>query len=195
MGSHHLVHIGSPAAAVFWGSFLLNSATVGFACFDYVRGLSHCLGLALTSEETEALAGGGDGGEGQVAGLGWRGSHTGTQWSLCTSCTWTLLWVQESCLLLPSSPTPPWGRSFHTLHFTGRERMQRGDSRASSGWPAACALDQRTAGMTAALGSHRNGLTALSPPCGQALPCRPVHPFRLWSQTWELSHWRGSVSG
>lgn len=34
MGSHHLVHIGSPAAMVFWGSFLLNSTTVGFARFQ-----------------------------------------------------------------------------------------------------------------------------------------------------------------
>ena len=147
------------------------------------------------SEETEALVGGGDGGEGPVAGLRWRGSQAGTWRSLRTCCVWTLLWVQEDCFLLPSSPrlpgVAPSARSI--LQVGNRCREETAGRQAS--WPAACALDQRTAGMTAALGSHRNELTSFPPACGQVLPCPPVRHFRLRSQTWELSHRRGSVSG
>lgn len=147
---------------------------------------SHRLGLAQTSGETEAPLGGGDGGQGWVAGQGWRGTHAGHWWSGSTSCEDSA--PGSGRLISPSILTQaPRGRPFCAPHFTGRGQTRGSDGRTLS--RLACSPRQHLAGMTAALGSQRNELPSFPPPRAQVLARLLFIIF-----TWELSLWRGLVS-
>lgn len=138
------------------------------------------------SGETEAPLGGGDGGEGWVAGREWRGNHAGRWWSGSTSCADAA--PGAGWLISPSILTQaPRGRPFCAPHFTGRGQTRGSDGRTLS--RLACSPLQHLARMTSALGSQRNELPSFPPPGAQVLARLLFIIF-----TRELSLWRGLVS-